>query len=123
MLVPGGNLLGMALRVINPQGLQWQQFTGRARNAGGDYVNTYAAAATIQGSFQPMDAKTYQALGLDLKKTYATLYTPQFIQTTNRNASGDLVTYNGKLWQGEDARDWTGQDGWGAYVFVQVNTP
>ena len=123
MRIPGGNLLALASRVIQQQAVSWQAFVARTRNSTGQYVNTYAAPVVIQGSFQPIDKKAYQQLGLDLAKNYATLYTPQVIRTVERDGSGDLLTYNGKLYQGTSSIDWTGQDGWGAYIVVEVDTP
>ena len=122
MLIPGANLLGMALRVINPQGVAWQHFTGRVRNAGGSYVNTYAAVVNITGSFQPISRERYGLLGLDLAKNYGVLFTLAAVQALKRDGAGDLVTYNGKLYQIESEQDWTGQDGWASFTCVEVVT-
>ena len=122
MLVPGGNILGLALRVINPQGVVWQRWTGRTRNAGGSYVNAYAATANITGSFQPIDRKAYVTLGLDMSRNYATFHTNAAVQVVTRDTSGDLLTYGGKLYQIESKQDWSLQDGWSAYTCVEVGT-
>lgn len=123
MYIPGGNILALASRVIRQQPVTWQAFVSRTRNATGQYANTYAAPVVIDGSFQPIDQKAYQQLGLDLAKNYANLYTTQVIRTVERDGSGDLLTYNSKLYQATSAIDWTGQDGWGAYMVVEVDTP
>lgn len=123
MLVPGSNLLNMALRVINPQGISLQRHTGRAKNGVGVFVDSYAAAVPVQGSVQPLDAKAYQMLGLDLAKKYVTVFTSTKVQTVERDKAGDLMTYDGLLYKAESNQDWTGQDGWGAYLFVKVDRP
>lgn len=123
MFVPGANLLRLAARVIQQQPVMWQAWQTRTRNATGQWVNIYAAPVAIEGSFQPINRQAYIALGLDLSKNYANLYTPQVIRTTERDSSPDLLSYNGKLYQAMSAIDWNGQDGWGTYVVVEVPTP
>lgn len=122
MLVPGSNLLSMALGVIRPQAPQLISWTSRAKGPTGVFVDTYAEPVTISGSFQPVDRKAYQALGLDLSRNYSVLYTSTPIRTVERDSSADLVTYAGKTHKAESVMDWQSQDGWRSYLFVEVLT-
>lgn len=122
MLVPGSNLLSMALGVIRPQAPQLSAWVSRTRGVTGVFVDTYAEPVTISGSFQPIDRKAYQALGLDLARTYSVLYTSTPIRTVAPDVAGDLVTYAGKTHKAESVMDWQAQDGWRSYIFVEVPT-
>lgn len=120
MLVPGGNILNAALRVIQPQSPKLMAWTGRTTNAAGHQVSTYADPVDTTGSFQPIDRKHYQLLGLDLAKSYAMFYTPQEITTPGPGRSGDHLTYGGRKWEAQGETDWLFQDGWAGYTFVDI---
>lgn len=120
-MIPGVNLLAQAFAVIGQQQVKLHQFTGRAPNELGQYVTTYAEPIDIRGSWQPVSKAAYKALGLDMDREHAMLYTPQRIQTIKRNGSGDQATMYGKRWQALDLTDWFYQDGWNAVVFVVVD--
>ena len=120
MLVPGSNLLSLALRVIAPQSLMHKAFVSRTENAAGDTVSTYAEPVAIQGSMQAMNMATYQELGLNIAKNYSTLYTTTNVKPTSRDREGDLVTYGGKTWQCESDMHWQVQDGWCMLLCVEI---
>lgn len=120
MMIPGANLLSVALRVIQPQTLGWQAWTGRTQSAAGDYVTTRAASVEIQGSMQPVEKKLYQQLGLDLAKNYSFLYTSADVKPVARDRAGDLVTYNGQSWEVESDTNWRAADGWRKLLCVEV---
>lgn len=119
-MIPGSNLLSMALGVIRPQAPMLRVWLSRTRNEIGVYVNTYADAVPILGSFQPVDRKAYQQLGLDLSRNYSILYTSTPVRVVQPDGSADLVEYAGKTHQAESAMDWQAQDGWRSYTFVEV---
>lgn len=106
-MIPGANLLGMALSVIQPQALQHRAFVSREENSAGDSEAIFAAPASIDGSMQPVERKLYQQLGLNLSKNYSTLYVFGTVQPTARDRDGDLILYAGKTWQCESERDWS----------------
>lgn len=119
-MIFGGNLLGLALGVLGSQSPTWERFTGRAANAAGYQVPTYAAPVAIAGSVQPIPTRLFQALGLDFQKEYVTLYTPADVVGVGRDESGDRITYNGERYLCESATDWQTQAGWVAIVAVKV---
>jgi hypothetical protein len=122
-MIPGANLLNMALGVIAPQPVLWSRFTGRTVNAAGFFVAAYADAVALRGSLQPVPTRLYQSLGLDFGKKYATLYTPAGVVTVDRDGAGDKLIYQGETYLCESSTDWAGQDGWSAIVAVRVPQP
>jgi hypothetical protein len=119
-MTPGSNLLGLALRAIRPQTLKHRAFIGRIENAAGDTVATFAPAADIKGSMQPVDMRLYQELGLNLAKNYSTLYVFGPVIPTARDRDGDLVLFNGLTWQCESDRDWSGVGEYRKILCVEV---
>lgn len=119
-MIPGANLLGMALRAIQPQTLQWRAFVSRTENSAGDTVATFAAPVDVQGSMQPVDKKLYQMLGLNLAKNYSTLYIFGPIKPTARDRDGDLILFGGTTWQCESDRDWSAVGEYRKILCVEV---
>lgn len=120
-MIPGSNLLALAMGPIATQTLQWQAFVSRTRTAAGDWVSTFAASADIGGSFQPVNKKLYQQLGLNLAKNYWTLYTQANVLSSDRDREGDRISYNGQLFTAESINsDWMGPDGWRSILCVGV---
>lgn len=120
MLVPGTNLLNMAMRVIAPQTLVHKAFVERTENAVGDTVTVYAAPVEISGSMQAINKSLYQEMGLNIAKNYANLYTSADVRPTGRDVSGDLVIYGGRTWLCESDMHWGEQDGWRKLQCVEV---
>ena len=120
-MIPGSNLLKTALRVLGQQTVSYAAATGRATNAAGLWVTTYAAPIDIRGSFQPIDRDYYLQYGLDFTKTYAKWYDPNAtIKDVQRDTSGDKITYAGSVYTALSSNDWKAPDGWNATLFVRV---
>lgn len=120
MLVPGSNLLALAMGPIARQTLQHRTFVSRSTNAAGDYVSVFADPVTITGSFQAVNRNTYQLLGLNLQKDYANLYTQADVRTLDRDREGDLVDFAGETWQAESDQNWRAVEGWRKILCVRV---
>lgn len=119
-MIPGTNLLDAALTVITGQVVTYYQFTGRATNAIGYDVNTYAAGVALEGSFQPVPRRLYEQYGLDLQKDYATFYAPVNILDVGRDVAGDQIVFNDLRYQCESTNDWYAQDGWVGVLCVLI---
>lgn len=119
-MIPGSNLLNMASTVIAQQTVTYYQATGRTINSIGQYDTSYAAGAPVVGSFQPIDSKLYTQYGLDLSRTYYTLYSSNNIITVNRDVSGDQLEFNGRRFQCESSVDWFAIDGWKGVLCVLI---
>lgn len=114
------NLLALAHRAIPPRRVAWERMTGRAENAAGYTVPTYAAPVNIEGSVQPVSQSRYQQLGLDFNREYVTLRTRAGVVAVGRDESGDRFTYDGKVYVCLSEDDWHAQAGWAAIVAARV---
>lgn len=119
-MIPGMNIYKLAIGAIARQSLVLRAYTGRTQNAAGYDIDSYAAPVTITGSMQAVPRNTYQTLGLDLQKVYATLYTDHPVQDISRDASGDKIEWNGNVWLAESGTDWMAQDGWRSILCVRI---
>lgn len=120
-MIPGSNLLNMAMGLIATQPVTWIRSTGRTQNALGQWVTAYAEPVVIRASFQPLDGAKYETLGLDLEKRYFVLYTSAAVKSIERDESPDLVQFSGRRYQCEaDAGDWLAIDGWRGVLCIDV---
>lgn len=119
-MIPGANILGMALSVIRPQTVQLRRFVSRTENGVGDTIPVFAAPVDISGSVQPVDKKLYQQLGLNLSKNYRMLWVFGDVQPTGRDRDGDIVLWNGQTWQCESDRDWSDVAEYRKLLLVEV---
>lgn len=119
-MIPGMNLLNLALGAIAPQYGQWLKFIGNTQNSQGQDIPLYAPPETILGSFQSTDARTIQEMGLDVTAKYRTLYTSNPVAVTERGTSPDLLIYFGRKYQVAGELDWVNQDGWKGVVLVDI---
>jgi len=120
MIIPGSNLLNIALGVIGTQSVLWRQATGRTENRLGQWITAYADPVPVKGSMQSVDRMKYQTLGLDLAKSYYNLYISQPIEGIARGESPDLIDYNGRRHEVVNVLDWSPQDGWRGVMVVDV---
>lgn len=119
-MIPGINLLNIALGAIQPQQITWFRFLGNTENELGQDIPAFDAGTPIIGSFQPVDARTVQQLGLDIQKSYRNLYTSNPIESLKRDTSPDYVVFQGRKYEVVGDTDWSVQDGWKALMFVDT---
>lgn len=120
MIVPGSNLLSIALTVIAPTAIALSCAIGRTQNAVGEWVTTYAAQVPVEGSWQPVDQTKYESLGLDLSKKYFMFYASEQIDSINRGESPDLAERNGRKYSAVGDVPWNDVDGWQSAMFVDI---
>lgn len=120
MNIPGANLLSIAARVIQFQTLGWRAFVSRSVNSTGDQISLFALSVDIQASFQPVDKKLYQDLGLNFSKNYAKVYTSAPVLPTTRDREGDKLTFGGRTWQCESDQNWSVVDGFTKMLVVEI---
>lgn len=119
-MIPGMNLLNIALGAITPQAGTWLRFIGNTQNSQGQDIPQYAPEQPITGSFQSTDARTVQDMGLDVTARYRTLYTIAPVNDTDRGTSPDLLIFYGRKYQVAGKLDWVKQDGWQGLVLVDI---
>lgn len=121
MMVPGSNILGMALSVIQKQTFKYFAFRSRELNSIGLDETQYRAGVTATGSVQPVPRVLYQAMGLDFQGNYYKFFLPKNIIDIARDVSGDQMEFGGKRFQCLSKTDWYGIDGWDEVLCVEVN--
>ncbi|WP_170872395.1 MULTISPECIES: hypothetical protein [Burkholderiaceae] len=119
-MMPGSNLLGLALSVIGKQRVEYYQFLGRETNDVGIDVNRYAPPVPLYGSVQAVDRNLYQYLGLDFQKRYIRLYACAELQDVARDRSSDQIEFAGQRYQLLSDADWFNIDGWDGALCVQI---
>lgn len=119
-MIPGSNLLNMALRVISKQTVVYHRFTGRKLNENLQDVAHYAPALTISGSLQAVPRSLYQKYGYDMQENYVNFYTSKALLDVARDCSGDQFTFCGNIYQVLSVTPWTQVDGWMAVAAVQI---
>lgn len=120
MMVPGSNLLAIALTVIASQQIVLYRATGRVQNAIGEWVPTYAPAYPVDGSWQPVDKAKYEMLGLDLEKKYFMFYASEKIEGIVRESAPDLCERDGRKYSTVGEVAWLEIDGWQSAMFVDI---
>lgn len=114
MLIPGSNLLGIALQAINPtSGATVRFFEGETENNFGTTVKAYSDPVPLFGcSIQPVPYTIIAQLGLDVNKNYVGIWTQKNIQGVYEGRQGDIVNWNGSDWEITAEESWMVQDGW-----------
>lgn len=127
MIIPGSNLLKLALSVQGSQTVNWFQFASQKSGPTGLNEVTYNAPQTVTlGSVQPVPRNRYDAYGLDREAKYVTWFVPNVnAQSVSRgpDKSGDVIEYpinkNGTLIAGVSRRyqlvgdtPWLSSDSW-----------
>lgn len=120
MSIPGVNLLGLALSVIQKQTVRYYRATGRTTNAAGKLVTTFAAGVGVVGSFQPVNVSLIQQYGLEMGRSYAMFYGFQDFRPVERNNAPDQFGYAGRRYDAIGAVPWLAQDGWESVLLVDV---
>lgn len=121
MSYPGSNILRQALRVIASQTFKYYKFLGRAENAIGYDVSSYADPILIKGSVQPTPRNMYELYGLDLNQRHVTVYTPNNIIEIDRDRSSDQIMFECQAYQVlSNPAPWFLIDGWMACIAVGI---
>lgn len=121
-MIPGSNILNMALTVIAKQTVIYYHALGRTANEIGQYVTRYEPGKSLSGSFQPVPRRLYEVYGLDLQNSYFTFYTSYNVLDVSRNVSGDQIAFGGQRYQCESNNDWYLDDGWKGILCVHIGT-
>ena len=121
MIVPGSNILNLALNVIAKQPFNYFAFSSRSLQPNGQYLNNYAAPVALLGSVQPVPRSVYEHEGLLFDKMYLKIYVSQDVIDISRNNAGDQIQFNGNMYQCESVTPWDAIDGWVEVLCIQVS--
>lgn len=118
-MIPGINLLNMALSIIGTQTVSYYKANGRTLGVQKQYITTYDDPLTLEGSFQPVTRNIQQIYGLDLNKTYVILYVSQELIDVQRDVSSDKVIFGSQTYICVQADGpWFKIDGWVGMLMV-----
>lgn len=121
-MIPGSNILNMAMRIVGKQSFDYYAFLSRTPNSVGQDIATYASPVTLQGSVQAVPRTLYQQYGLDFQRNYINIYASQTIIDVSRDVSGDQILFNGNTYQCVSVTPWNAIDGWNAVLCVQLTS-
>lgn len=119
-MIPGGNLLNLAMSLIAKQQLKYYAYVGRTVAVNGDYVDTYAPSVCVYGSVQPIKRSLYTQMGLDFQKNYHNIFVPQAITDVRRATASDQFVFNCTTFQVLSNEPWFQMDGWDQTLCVEV---
>jgi len=122
-MIPGQNVLNMALRLIARQPFQYIAYDKRTLQPNGLYLTSYKAPISCTGSAQPMPRELYQKNGLDFDKKYFTFFVSRNILDVTRDVAGDQFILNCRRYQALSKTPWDAIDGWDAVLAVEVPIP
>lgn len=121
MIVPGSNILNMALGVIQPTpGAFVEEYLGEKENEFGKLVVTYGERTPLRlCSIQPLPKAKAQINGLDVNKSYITIWAVGNVKAAYRGHQGDRVSWCGQTYEVLPDSDWLVQDGWTKILAVK----
>lgn len=124
MIVPGSNLLAMALTVIGSTPVTYYRYLGETTGPTGLDTVTFADGVVVSvGSVQAVDRSRYQEFGLDWMKSYIVWYVPELDASAiarNPDNSGDVIEVNGRRYPLIGGTDWFRIDGWLSMIGVDT---
>ncbi|WP_058913336.1 phage collar protein [Entomohabitans teleogrylli] len=122
-MIPGINLLNVALGVIGSQPVEYYRDTGVSVTLENGVVRRkYAAGVTIpKCSVQAVSRDSADRRGLDVNADYVEWFVPRDIVGLGRDKSGDEIEWDGRRWKiiGH-YENWAGQDGWCCGLFQEI---
>ena len=120
-MIPGMNLLNMALTMIAQQSVMHYRYLDRVLNDAGEFVTGFAEPVEIEGcSVQAVDRSKYDEMGLDVTKRYYTWFAPTSIQDPGRNISGDQIEWGGMRLEVQGDTPWYNLDGWDSALVLYI---
>lgn len=119
-MIPGSNILNLALGVIAAQTIQWLQFNTETVQSNMAVSLSYKSPVAIKGSLQPVPRHLLELLGLDMNKSYVNIFTSNNVIDIERDISSDRFTFGGNTYQGLSSTPWANIDGWNQILCVQV---
>lgn len=122
-MIPGINLLNVAMGLLGNQATEYLRFIGTETLANGVKIEKYEDAVPVDGgSVQPIPKSVYGERGLNLSREYVTWFVSMDVIGLDRDHSGDLMKWNGRTYKVDSDNSWYGQDGWCELVMWNIET-
>ena len=113
------NLLNIALSVLPKTKAKWYQFDKLEVDDRGREKAIYKDPVNIVGSFQAMDIKTIQEMGLDTNKDYKVFYTSNNVKQVQRETSPDYLEILEDKYDILDNNNWFKINGWNGFLCIK----
>lgn len=122
-MIPGNNLLNMALGIITAQRATYIKYTGSVTLDTGIKVEQYdPPVPDIPGSIQAVEQRQYQERGLNFQRNYITWFVSYDVIGVGRDYAGDVLEWGGVRWVVQGEENWKRQDSWIELLLMQVKT-
>lgn len=124
-MIPGINILNIALSVIGSQPVVYYRDSGaREELPNGVLLTRFEPGRAINRcSVQAIPKEKRDQRGLDVASEYVEWFVPRTVTGVERDASGDQIEWDGKRWQIVGSLEkWAAQDGWCSAVCQEVKS-
>lgn len=112
MLVPGSNVLKIAMRYLGNQTVKIKPYRETVITDDGRMIPQFDDEIIITGSWQPLNLTTKKFLEIELSQDAANFFTNHPLFSIDRDRASDVAFYNGATWRIRSVTDWQSQDGW-----------
>lgn len=119
-MIAGLNLLNLAASVLGRQWVTYYRFAGRSTNANGVDVTSYEAPQSVQAMVQAVPQKLEVIDGVEIQRTYVSIFFDRDVIGIDRDWSGDQFGYNNLRYNVLSLTDWSAQEGWVQALCVKV---
>ena len=119
-IVPGGNLLNQATKLIKTKKFMYYAYTGTTETDIGTEVHAFAAGIKASGSIQPVSQQTKKEKGIDLEGRMIEIWTPLKINSLARDRPSDQIGWDSQRWNIIESMNWSPIDGWNSVVAVEI---
>lgn len=119
-MIPGSDLLSLALQVVDPATVSYYRFNNRTENSIGQYISQYNAPISVFGSVQPLPRRFYRDLGLNFNTSFYTFYASVDMLDLARDVSGDFIVFNNRRLEFQSSTPWFPVDGWDSVNCVDI---
>lgn len=122
-MIPGINLLNVALGVIGSQPVTYYRDTGEPETLPNGVVRPkYSAGEPVpKCSVQAVSRDTVDRRGLDVSSDYVEWFVPRAVVGLERDKSGDEIEWDNRRWKVVGKyENWAAQDGWCCGLFQEI---
>lgn len=122
-MIPGINILNIALGVIGSQPVVYYRDSGEREELDNGVLRPRFELGIVVSrcSVQAIPKEKRDQRGLDVASEYVEWFVPRTVTGVERDASGDQIEWDGKRWQiVGPVESWAAQDGWCSAVCQEV---
>lgn len=122
-MIPGINLLNIALGVVGSQEVTYYRDMGASETLANGVVRPkYEKGVPVpRGSVQAVPREVVDRRGLDTSADHVEWFVPRTIVGPGREKSGDEIEWDNRRWKLVGSyENWSAQDGWCSALFKEI---